>query len=99
MLTLIIVAAVGAIVALGDTLFPQKSFAAGIVDVVPTVLHLIGLPAAGFDGRVLIEAMSRGASPGESRRLIHEVEAGAKIRRLDRQRTGSTYYLDGGFGA
>ncbi len=74
-------------------------FAAGIVDVVPTVLHLMGLPAAGFDGRVLIEAMSRGATPGEPRRLIHEVEAGGRIRRLDRQRTGSTYYLDGGFGA
>lgn len=73
-------------------------FAAGIVDVVPTVLHLLGLSAAGFDGRVLVEAMFRGATPGEAKRLIHEIEAGGKIRRLDRQRTGDTYYLDGGFG-
>lgn len=74
-------------------------FAAGIVDVVPTVLHLLGLPTSGYDGRVLVEAMSRGATPGEAKRLIHEVEAGGRIRRLDRQRTGSTFYLDGGYGA
>ncbi len=74
-------------------------FAAGIVDVVPTVMHLLGLPKGDVDGRVLVEAMSRGETPGESRRLIHEIEAGGRIRRLDRQRTGGTYYLDGGYGA
>jgi phosphonoacetate hydrolase len=74
-------------------------FAAGIVDVLPTILHLLGLPAGGLDGRVLIEAMSRGETPGEAKRLIHEVARGGFTRRLDRQRTGSTFYLDGGYGA
>lgn len=72
-------------------------FAAGIVDVVPTVLHLLGVPADGLDGRVLIEAMSRGETPGEAKRLIHEVGGGRFRRRLDRQRTGATHYLDGGY--
>jgi arylsulfatase A-like enzyme len=72
-------------------------FAAGIVDVVPTVLHLLGLPPADVDGRVLIEAMSRGETPGEAKRLIHEVGNGGFRRRLDRQRTGATFYLDGGY--
>ncbi|MBM3532229.1 MAG: hypothetical protein FJX60_04235 [Alphaproteobacteria bacterium] len=72
-------------------------FAAGIIDVVPTVLHLLDLPPADIDGRVLIEAMSRGETPGEGKRLIHEVGNGSFRRRLDRQRTGATYYLDGGY--
>ena len=72
-------------------------FAAGIVDIVPTVLHLLGLPPADVDGRVLIEAMSRGETPGEAKRLIHEVSDGGFRRRLDRQRTGATFYLDGGY--
>jgi len=74
-------------------------FAAGIIDVVPTVLHLLSLPPADIDGRVLIEAMSRGETPGEAKRLIHEVGNGSFRRRLDRQRTGATFYLDGGYAA
>ncbi len=74
-------------------------FAAGIIDVLPTVLHLLGVPAKGVDGRVLIEAMSRGATPGEARKVSHEVGTGTFARRLDRHLTGSTLYLDGGHAA
>ena len=74
-------------------------FAAGIIDVLPTVLHLLGVPAKGVDGRVLIEAMSRGATPGEARKVSHEVGTGGFARRLDRHLTGNTPYLDGGHAA
>jgi arylsulfatase A-like enzyme len=72
-------------------------FASGIVDVLPTVLHLLDLPAYDVDGRVLIEAMGRGETPGAVRKLDHTVEAPGFARRLDRQVTGPVTYLDGGY--
>ena len=47
---------------------------AGIVDVAPTVRHLLGLPAGPGDGRVLHEALAGGPAPArlEVTRSVHE---------------------------
>jgi len=72
-------------------------FACGIVDVLPTLLHLLDLPGGWTEGRVLIEAMGRGETPGEIRRLSHTASHRRFGRRLDRHLTGPFPYLDGGY--
>jgi arylsulfatase A-like enzyme len=71
---------------------------AGIVDVAPTVRHLLGLPAVEADGRLLEEALAGG--PGEiawaSQTHAAEVTwaGGAYRQQALRSRVGTTTYLD-----
>ncbi|TXL73120.1 hypothetical protein FHP25_22050 [Vineibacter terrae] len=68
---------------------------AGIIDVMPTVLHLLGLPAAGCDGRVLGEALVDGAmAPHDTRRLA--MTAGRHAHHIVVSHAGATRYVDGG---
>ncbi|GAB4168974.1 MAG: alkaline phosphatase family protein [Thalassobaculales bacterium] len=62
---------------------------AGIVDVAPTVLHLLELPASGMDGRVLAEALAAGAAAPPAR---EEVSAAGR-QRLREWRIGRHRYL------
>jgi arylsulfatase A-like enzyme len=71
----------------------------GITDILPTVLHGLGLSLAdSTDGRVLYEAMagSDGAIPDT---ISEEFETGASSYRqlLQRKRVDNTVYLDGGW--
>ncbi|TWT13607.1 hypothetical protein FQU96_06705 [Reyranella sp. CPCC 100927] len=68
---------------------------AGIIDVTPTVLHLLGLSATGCDGRVLSEALIDGDMPvHETRRLA--MAAGRHAHHVTISRVGTTQYVDGG---
>jgi arylsulfatase A-like enzyme len=70
---------------------------AGVVDVAPTVRHLLGLPGAAADGRVLAEALAGGPAPEtvEVVRTAHEAAAGGLRQRLRRASVGGTSYLEG----
>lgn len=73
---------------------------AGIVDLAPTVRHLLGLPRLPADGRVLSEALSDGPDPSEVRwkTETHEASAswpgGTFRQRAALSRVGDTSYLD-----
>ncbi|QQS13414.1 MAG: alkaline phosphatase family protein [Rhodospirillales bacterium] len=68
---------------------------AGIVDIAPTILHLLGLPHGGCDGRVLHEAFVDGATPVWEAHALDLVVGGA-TRRLSLSRVVGTLYVDGG---
>ncbi|GAB4361739.1 MAG: alkaline phosphatase family protein [Kiloniellaceae bacterium] len=70
---------------------------AGIIDIAPTVLALLGLmPPAAMQGRVLREAFTGGTLP-DSRRSTVELAAPQGILRLERAQVGATpYVLSGG---
>jgi len=64
---------------------------AGLIDVAPTIAHLLGLPGDGFDGRVLREALADGDAPDAL-----AIDAAATVtRRLERWRVGRHLYLAG----
>src|SRR5262249_60208932 len=65
---------------------------AGLIDVAPTIAHLLGLPGDGFDGRVLREALADSAATEES---VLETAATA-ARRLGRWRVGRPAFPPGG---
>jgi hypothetical protein len=73
----------------------------GIVDVAPTVRHLLGLPAGAGDGRVLHEALAGGPDPArlEVTRSTHEGAlrwpGGGFRQRLRRVTVEGTGYLEG----
>ena len=71
---------------------------AGLVDIAPTVLHLLGLPGgAGMDGRVLGEALLDGAAPDSTPAPeTWEAAAVGYSQRLGRTRLGRSVYIDGG---
>ena len=74
---------------------------AGIVDVAPTVRHLLGLPAGPGDGRVLHEALAGGPDPArlEVTRSVHEGTVrwpgGGFRQRLRRVTVEGASYLEG----
>jgi len=68
---------------------------AGITDVTPTILDVLGLVPGGYHGRVLAEALRDGIAPPHSSRSI-EARAGRYAQRLSISQAGSTAYLDGG---
>lgn len=59
----------------------------GVIDVAPTILHLLGIKAAGMSGRVLTEAF--GTPPGEAEDEVFVSNAGE----LRRRRLGRHVYL------
>ncbi len=72
---------------------------AGLCDLAPTVLTLLGLPGAeAMDGRILAEALHDGHEP-EARPAAESWEAanGTYRQRLARTRLGRHIYLDEGF--
>jgi len=71
---------------------------AGLPDIAPTALALLGLPgAAAMDGRVLTEALHRGAEPDASPAAeTWEAADGPYHQRLVRTRLGRHIYVDRG---
>ncbi len=74
----------------------------GNVDVVPTVLTLLGVPVpTGLDGRVLEEALTTGPQPGEMPLEATPVGTFVELEGIvydlgvHRSRVGSTVYVDG----
>lgn len=67
---------------------------AGLLDLVPTLLSLLGVPAAGTSGRVLTEALgAEGWAPVRAERLA---PAASRVPMgLVRSRLGTAIYLDG----
>ena len=56
----------------------------GNVDIAPTVLHLLGLPAApSMDGRVLHEALVDGPDPGDVEVVVEEIAASRRGEEVD----------------
>lgn len=68
---------------------------AGLIDLMPTALHLLGLPAGDGDGRVLGEALSGGAVPAFGTRRV-AVTAGHHAHHVTISRAGRTAYVHGG---
>jgi hypothetical protein len=77
----------------------QSDYPAGIIDIAPTILHLLGLPRPdGMDGRVLNEGLvGCPLKPQDPEKLEHSVGPGARRQHLQFSRVGSTLYLDGGW--
>ncbi len=69
----------------------------GNVDLVPTILHLLGLPdGEGMHGRVLHEALEGGAGSAGWRSETHTAERGMYRQMIAVSRVGETTYLDSG---
>jgi hypothetical protein len=74
-----------------------SSYPAGICDVRPTVLHLLGIVDSGAQGRVLVEALTGHPPPSEvpvAERV--SVSAGGYRQHLIAHRLGAQRYLDHG---
>lgn len=84
----------------GATVSPGESdWPAGLTDIAPTVLALLGLPGAeAMDGRVLGEALAAGTAPGVPAAADRWEAAGQGYGQLlARTRLGEHVYLDGGW--
>jgi arylsulfatase A-like enzyme len=77
----------------------SSGWPAGLVDIAPTMLTLLGLPGgAAMDGRVLGEALAGGAAPEVPAAAERWEAAGAGYgQHLARTRLGQHVYLDGGW--
>ena len=84
----------------GDGFFDGRvsTVPTGIVDVLPTALHLLGIAApSGVQGRVLHEALATRASepPPIAEHQVHSAESGAGVRtHLSVSSVGRTSYLN-----
>ena len=81
----------------------RSEVAAGIVDLAPTMRHLLGLPAVDCDGRLLEEALAGGPDPGQVAVERQTLEASAPLagggtyqQRVRLVRVGHTTYLESG---
>lgn len=68
---------------------------AGIIDILPTVLRLLGLPGNGCDGRSLSEALVDGVPPAFSTRRL-AMTAGRHAHHVIVSRAGDTDYVHAG---
>lgn len=76
----------------------SSAWPASHVDIVPTILHALGLPApASVTGRVLAEALDAGAEPPEPHCAQHAVETGRHRQVLRIWRVGAASYVDQGW--
>ena len=71
----------------------RSSTPAGIIDVTPTMRHLLGLPSAPADGRVLSEALADGGPPPEVHQDKVVTSAGSYRQEAHVPRIGNTSYL------
>lgn len=76
----------------------SSAWPASHVDVVPTMLHLMGIAApATVTGRVLSEALDAGSEPPEAQSHNHVVETGRHRQVLKLWRVGRSSYIDHGW--
>ena len=77
----------------------RSPFPAGITDVAPTILRLLGLPIpATMTGRVLSEALVENAGgPPPAEHFEHTVGRPPRRQHLHRSRVGTTTYLNAGW--
>lgn len=74
----------GAFIAAGPHIAAGKKIDAGLMDIAPTVLHLLGAPApAAMDGRVLLDIFQPGSPPRQRDvawdETIYDATAGAEL--------------------
>lgn len=67
-----------------------------VVDILPTVLSLLGAPAAGCAGRVLAEAFADPTPAGDAITSVFQVRRGGYVQELQITRLGDRAYLDHG---
>ena len=71
---------------------------AGLIDIAPTALALLGIAGDGMDGRVLAEAFTGGADPAEAPSPeTWEAVGPGYAQRLARTRLGRHTYIDEGY--
>jgi predicted AlkP superfamily pyrophosphatase or phosphodiesterase len=72
---------------------------AGIIDIAPTILHLLGLEQPNsMDGRILGEALAESVTePPEAVSFVHSLERRRVVQHLKLSCVGSTTYLDAGW--
>ena len=77
----------------------ESAHPAGIIDIAPTILHLLGLAQPQkTDGRVLVEALADSdGEPPDADTVVRAVERGRLVQHLKYTRVGSTTYLDAGW--
>ncbi len=77
----------------------ESAHPAGIIDIAPTILHLLGLAQPQkTDGRVLVEALADSdGEPPDADTVVRAVERGGLVQHLKYTRVGSTTYLDAGW--
>lgn len=72
----------------------RSAVPAGIVDIAPTILKLLGLEApASMSGRPLVELFADGGDAPEVRSEVAEVDDGGRVMRLTRWRVMDTAYI------
>ncbi|MGZ0189373.1 MAG: alkaline phosphatase family protein [Alphaproteobacteria bacterium] len=70
---------------------------AGLVDIAPTVLAVLGIkPPDEFEGRVLSECFQNGSPVPQTRRIVHEAGVGPFKQRLELLEVGGRVYLNQG---
>jgi arylsulfatase A-like enzyme len=79
----------------------SSDWPAGLVDIAPTILALLGLPGGeAMDGRVLTEVLAEGEAPSESHSSDSWEAADAQYaQRVQRMRLGRHLWIDHGAGA
>ncbi len=90
------------VMAAGGTLFRkawQSPYPSGIIDIAPTILHLLGLTKPErADGRVLLEALDGFGGPApEAESELFSVRHAGGMQHLKVSRVGATTYLDKGW--
>ncbi|MFQ5937804.1 MAG: alkaline phosphatase family protein [Acidiferrobacterales bacterium] len=77
----------------------ESNYPAGIIDITPTILRLMGFPKPdSMDGRVLAEAfITADAEPPEPEVITRSVEYRARGQHLQYSQVGSTTYVDAGW--
>jgi arylsulfatase A-like enzyme len=71
-----------------------SDIASGNVDVAPTILHMLGIPSAGFDGRILHEALTSAPGPAPEARS-RTVRAAGGVRRVSRHSAATVSTVSG----
>jgi hypothetical protein len=69
----------------------------GIIDVLPTILHVLGVKAPPVDGRVLVEALADfNAAPEIKSELLTSEKSGGRQTQVQISNVGETRYLEWG---
>lgn len=69
----------------------------GIIDVLPTMLHVLGVKTPSVDGRVLVEALADfNDAPEHKSELLISEKSGGRQTQIEISKVGETRYLDWG---
>ena len=74
----------------------ESALPSAVMDILPTVLALIGEPLDGIEGRVLTESFAEPTVPAEAVAQVHRVAQGTYAQELQVTMLGDRAYLDHG---